>query len=217
MMKNVLAQVPSTSVWATLQLPVSLSKRWQLHNETSYRTLGISATANQRLYRGGVRYAISGEWTAAGGVAFFSTRARADKNDNEFGKEFRLWQELVYQHIFPRNSSLQYRIRSEERFLEATNSKPSSKILNINNRISFQKPISEKWNLQVAEEIFEQVVDKKLGFNQNRLSTAGIFNASNTLQVQATYLWIQRKASAQHVMQLTIRKTILLYESERSQ
>jgi hypothetical protein len=52
MMKNVLAQVPSTSVWATLQLPVSLSKRWQLHNETSYRTLGISATANQRLYRG---------------------------------------------------------------------------------------------------------------------------------------------------------------------
>jgi hypothetical protein len=216
MTRNVVAQVPASSVWLTLQLPVNLSARWQWFNEGNYRTVGFTAKANQRFYRTGIRYTIAKEWTAAGGVAFFSTRARVDKDDTEFGKEFRIWQELVYQHAFQKKFSMQYRLRSEERFLEATSTKAASHILNINNRLSFQKPVSEKWNIQVAEEFFEQVIDRKLNFNQNRLSTAGIYNVNTNLQLQGTYIWVARKTSSQHVVQFTVRKTILLYESKNS-
>lgn len=214
--KGAAAQVPPTSMWFTLQLPVSLSHRWQLHNEGTYRTRGTSFVANQRFYRAGMRYMISDEWNVAGGVAFFSTKTRVDKHDNEFGKEFRLWQELAYQHSFNKKFSLQYRARTEERFLEATSVNPANRILNINNRLSFQKPISGKWDIQLAEELFEQVIDRKLNFNQNRLSTAGIFRAGKNMQVQGAYIWVKRKASSQHVIQFTIRKTILLYESNDS-
>ena len=209
--KNGLAQLPSSSVWLTVQLPISFSPKWQMYNDATYRTLGITSTAYQRFYRTGIRYQFSEKWSALSGISFFSTRAKVDRHDTEFGKEFRIWQELSYVQKFQKNFSAQYRLRTEERFLEATTLKPSYHILNINNRISFLKPISEKWNIQVADEYYEQVVERKFRFNQNRLSATGIYNVSKTMLFQGTYMWLLRKASSQHVMQFTVRKTIILY------
>src|SRR5882724_6062847 len=172
------AQLPSTSIWLTVQLPVSFSEKWQWYNDATYKTMGVATTAYQRYFRTGVRYQFSEKWSAINGIAFFSTRAQADIHDSEFGKEFRIWQELSYQQKLRENFSLQHRFRLEERFLEATTSKASYHILNINNRFTVQKKVSENWNIQIGDEYFEQVIDRKFKFNQNRLSGSGTFNVN---------------------------------------
>jgi hypothetical protein len=209
--KNGLAQLPSTSVWLTAQVPVSISVKWQWYNDATYKTMGLALTGYQRFYRTGIRYQFSEKWSAIGGVAFFSTRAKADIHDSEFGREFRIWQELSYQKKLENKFSIQHRLRTEERFLQATTVKSSYRILNINNRLSVQKSVSEKWNIQVADEYFEQLIDRKLKFNQNRMSASGTYIVNKTMQLQGTYMWLLRKATSQHVMQFTVRKTIILY------
>lgn len=209
--KNTVAQVPSVSIWLTGQLPINFSPKWQWHNDGTYRTAGLTANAYQRFYRTGIRYQFSKEWSAAGGIAFFSTNTSTDKDDDEFGKEFRLWEELNYQHKFKKKSSIQNRFRTEERFLEATNTTPAYHIFNINNRLSFTKPVSEKWDIHFADEYFEQVISRKFFFNQNRIIAAGIYSINKTMQVQGGYVWVLRKTFSQHVLQITIRKLILLY------
>jgi hypothetical protein len=204
-------QLPTASVWFTAQLSAGFSAKWQWYNDVTYKTMKITPNAYQRFYRTGIRYQFSKEWNAAGGVGFFSTNTSTDKQNDEFGKEFRLWQELNYQHGFKKGISMQNRIRTEERYLEETNTKPSSRILNINYRLSFTKPVSKKWDILLGDEYFEQVVSKKFGFNQNRIITAGICNINKTMQLQGGYIWVLRKNFSQHVVQFTLKKLILLY------
>ena len=71
--------------------------------------------------------------------------------------------------------------------------------------------LSEKWIVQVADEYFEQLINRKFRFNQNRMSASGTYNVNKAMQLQGTYMWQMRKASSQHVVQFTIRKTIILY------
>lgn len=209
--KNGMSQLPSTSIWITGQVPVSFSPKWQWYNDASYRTLGFSTTAYQRYYRTGIRYQFSEKWSTIGGISFFSTRAKIDAHDNEFGREFRIWQELSFQQKLRNKFSLQHRLRTEERFVQETTVKSSSRILNINNRFSVQKILSEKWNVQVADEYYEQLINHKFKFNQNRLSASGTYSLNKTTQLQGTYHWLLRKVSSQHVLQFTIRKMIILY------
>ncbi len=211
LIKNGLAQLPSSSVWLTAQLPVSFSPRWQWTNDATYRTLGLTTTSYQRFYRTGIRYQFSEKWSTTTGVSFFSTRTKIDAHDNEFGREFRIWQELSFQQKMRKKFSFQHRLRTEERFVQATTVKSSSRILNINNRVSIQKVLSEKWNVQVSDEYYEQLINREFKFNQNRLSASGTYSLNKTTQLQGTYHWLLRKVSSQHVMQFTIRKTIILY------
>jgi hypothetical protein len=198
-------------MWLTAQLPVDFSKRLQWHNDLSYKSGGITLKAYQRFYRTGLRYRISDNWNTAAGVAFVSTQAVGDKDDDEFGREFRFWEELIYQTSITKKWSFQNRFRPEERFLRATSQKPAYKILNLTDRISFTKALSEKWDLQMADEFFEQVIDKEFVFNQNRLMGIGIYNISEGLQVQGAYIWVARKTFSQHILQFTIRKIFSAY------
>jgi hypothetical protein len=205
------AQPKGASFWLTAQLPVDLAPRWQWHNDLAYKSNGVTLRTYQRWYRTGLRYRISGNVNVAGGVVFLSTQSSANKDDDEFGREFRIWEELIYQAPLKNEWSFQNRIRGEERFLNATLQKPASHILQLSDRVSFTKTLSEKWDLQFADEYFEQVIEKEFVFNQNRLMGIGIYNISKKLQVQGAYIWVVRKTFTQHVLQVTIRKIFSAY------
>ncbi|MEO5563068.1 MAG: DUF2490 domain-containing protein [Chitinophagaceae bacterium] len=211
MTTTTIAQPKGGSMWVTAQLPVDFSKRLQWHNDLSYKSGGITLKAYQRFYRTGLRYRISDHWNTAAGVGFFTTQTAGNKEDDEFGREFRVWEELIYQTSISKKWSFQNRLRPEERFLHATTQKPASKILNLSDRVSFTKELSEKWDLQMADEFFEQVIDKEFVFNQNRLMGAGIYTINNSLQIQGGYIWVLRKTFSQHVLQITIRKIFSAY------
>lgn len=211
MAKFSFGQLPSTSIWLTAQLPVNFSSKWQWYNDITYKTLGIDTRAYQRFYRTGLRYTFSNTWNAAGGVGFFTTNVSTDKHNDEFGKEFRLWQEINYQTGNKKKLSVQNRFRIEERFFKATSTKPAFNILNLTPRVSFTKYVSKKWDILLGEEYFEEVYEKKFIFNQNRLITAGLYNLNKTTQFQGGYIWVLRKSVSVHVLQLTYRKLILLY------
>ncbi len=205
-------QPRGASIWFTGQVAVGFSKKWQWQNDLIYKADGVKAKAYQRFYRTGLKYQVSDNWGVAGGVGFFSTLAGStNEGDDEFGKEFRLYQDLNYQHDLGKKLVFQNRFRTEERFLKATKQKSSSRILNLNNKISFIRSLSEKWDLQFGEDFFEQVVDKKFVFNQNRLSGIGIYNIDRNLQVQCGYIWVLRKTFSQHIIQFTIKKMFRAY------
>lgn len=211
MTKIVAAQPHGVSIWFTGQIPVSFSKKWQWQNDLIYKSVGTRVTAYQRFYRTGIRYGFSDDWSAAGGVAFFSTLAGTNKDDDEFGKEFRLWQDLNYQHELDKKLAFQNRFRAEERFLQATSQKAAYHILNLNDKVSFIRPVSEKWDIQMADELFEQVIDRNLIYNQNRLIGMGIYNITKNMQLQGGYIWVLRKTFSQHVIQFTIKKMFRAY------
>jgi hypothetical protein len=205
------AQPKGASFWLTAQLPVDLSPRWQWHNDLLYKSNGVTLKTYQRWYRTGIRYRISDKVNVAGGIGFLSTQGSTNKNDDEFGREVRMWEELIYQNPLKNEWSFQNRIRVEERFLHETATKPSSRILQMSDRVSFTKTLSEKWGLQFADEFFEQVINKEFVFSQNRLLGVGIYNISKNLQVQGAYIWVLRKTFTQHVLQVTIRKLFSAY------
>ena len=210
--RTAMAQPHGVSVWFTGQLPVGLSSKWQWQNDFTYRSNGMKAEAYQRFFRTGLRYQLSDKWGVAGGIAFFITLAGgANKDDDEYGKEFRFWEDVTYQHVFNKDLSFQNRLRIEERFLHETNLKPAYNILNLNYRVSFLKPVSDKWDVQVADEFFEQVVGGKFLYNQNRVQCAGILNVTKNFQVQGGYIWALRKTFAQHIIQFTVRKMFMAY------
>jgi hypothetical protein len=206
--KGVSAQPRGASVWFTAQLPVGFSTKWQWQNDFTIRSNGMTTGMYQRFFRTGARYQVSEDWGVAGGIAFFSTLAAgSNKGDDEFGREFRFWEDITYQRLLKGNVSFQNRLRVEERFLHATDLKPAYQIQNMNYRISFLKPVSAKWNMQLSEEFFEQRINKKFLYNQNRIQGAGIYNVTKSLQVQAAYIWILRKTFSQHV----VRKMFMAY------
>jgi len=211
MTQGTVAQLPTTSVWLTAQLPVNFSTKLQWHNDMTYKTLGIDTRAYQRFYRTGLRYTFSKDWNAAGGFGFSSTNVSTDRHFDEFGKEFRIWQELNYQAGDKKKISIQNRFRMEERFFKATSTKEAFHILNLTPRISFTKYLAKRWDLLLGDEYFEQVFERKFIFNQNRIITGAIYSINKTTQFQGGYIWVLRKSVSVHVLQLTYRKLFLLY------
>ncbi|MES1217388.1 MAG: DUF2490 domain-containing protein [Bacteroidota bacterium] len=209
--RNSFGQLPTTSIWLTAQLPVNFSPKLQWHNDLTYKTMEVSSRAYQRYYRTGLRYQFSKKWNAVNGIGFFTTNVSTDKTHDEYGKEFRIWQEVNYQYSAKKNLGIQHRFRTEERFYKETDTKSAFHILNLTYRLSFTKPIAEKWDLLWGDEYFEQAYRGKFIFNQNRVITAAVYTVNKTTQFQGGYIWVLRKTLSQHVIQLTYRKSILLY------
>ena len=106
----------TTLVWNTLQFPIQFSTKWQLHNDISYRTIGVSGSAYQNTFRTGIRRFIDNKWNVASGLAFFYTRTSFNKMNHEFGREFRLWQEVVKENKLNKKLSLFNRFRTHRWF-----------------------------------------------------------------------------------------------------
>lgn len=202
-------QQSQTLVWNTLQLPVQLSSKWQVHNDISYRTIGVSASAYQYTFRTGVRRFINKKWNIATGLALFYTRTSFDKTNHEFGREFRLWQEIVKENKLNKKLSLFNRVRTEERFFASTSVKEKNFALRVRYRMAIVQTLSDKWKIQLANEYMRQLAGGEFAFQQNRLGVTAIYSVNSTTQLQAGYIWSKLATATQHFITCTFAKTIV--------
>lgn len=213
---NLKGQASSTTHWFNVQLPVVFNQHWQWLNEVSYRTLGESFSMNQLFLRNGVRYTINQNWNVGASADFVFTRIAPDKSEHHFGEESRLWEEVNYQVPLKKQFSLQNRLRIEERFFDATIRKDAYRAIRFRYRLNAAKEISDKWSIQVADEILEQLQDGSLHFNQNRVSVSGIYQFQTASQMQATYYWAKLPAGSQHIFALIFQKKIIVHHKKKA-
>jgi len=203
------AQQSETGVWLGLQLPVTFNEKWQWHNDAGYRTIGFTQAAYQYLYRTGIRYCFNRAWSATAGTAFFFTRHSYQQKDHEFGKEFRLWQEVNFNKPLVGQFYLQNRIRTEERWFEASGNNKAYYGFRFRYRLSGLQKLSDRWGVQLADEYMQQSAHKKFTFNQNRLMLSALYGINPTTQFQFGYMWLLRPSSlSQHILTLTFQKNI---------
>lgn len=205
------AQRPGFSLWTTVNLPVSFLKKWQWHNDGSYRTLGSSVMPVQYLYRTGLRYNFNKQLSAAGGMALFFTKTDFDKSHHEFGKEFRVWQELNKHLSVNKTTQLLLRLRTEQRFFAETSRKQKYTAHRFRIRPGLSQRLNDKWSLQLTDEYMRQVANKKFSFDQNRVTISGIYHVNKGAQVQAGYMWLKWPDANQHILTITFTKTISLH------
>ncbi len=208
----VFCQQSQTLVWNALQFPVQLSKKWQLQTDVSYRTIGVSRSAYQYTFRTGVRRFINQKWNVATGLAFFFTRTSFDKTNHEFGREFRLWQEVVKENKLNRKLSLFSRFRTEERFFAATSKMEKKFALRFRYRMAVVQTLSDKWKIQLANEYMQKVASGEFAFQQNRLGATAIYSVNSTTQLQTGYIWSKLAMATQHFITCTFTKTIITNE-----
>ena len=203
---------PEEGLWVTLNMPVSFSSKWEMHNDASYRTLGAQTDPLQYLYRPGVRYHINEKYSVAGGVAFFFTRTSFNKDNEEFGREFRTWQEFNANKKVDESRRLQIRFRSEQRFFEDTKRRDGFTAHRFRLRINFHQELSKHWSLILAEEYMQQYAQDDFVFDQNRLIAAMAYQLNETIHLQFGYMWLLwPQESSQHLANITFMKRIQLY------
>ncbi len=208
--KHAASQQPETSVWTALQLPVDIGNKWQWHNDAGYRTIGFSQSAYQYLFRTGARFFVNKKTSVAAGTAFFFTRASFKKTDDEFGNEFRIWQELNHTISIGKGFLLQNRIRTEERWFDAMQNKSAYYAFRFRYRVSGTQQLSAKWSVQLADEYMQQAVDGNFSFNQNRVIGTIIYQPEHSVSIQGGYMWMLRQAISQHAFIITFQKSISL-------
>lgn len=202
------AQRPETGIWTAINLPVNFTKQWQWHTDAGYRTFGVSIQPVQYLFRTGARYNFNRELNIAAGVAFFFSKANFIKADHEFGKEFRFWEEINYNHLLNENWQILFRLRTEQRFFAPTSVKDKYTGYRFRIRPGINLKLNDRWNLQLTDEYFRQAAHEKFSFDQNRLTFSGIYQFNTSAQLQAGYLWIKWPADHQHVLTFTFTKNI---------
>ncbi len=205
-------QRPEEGVWLTLNAPVDLSAKWQIHNDGSFRTLSISKEPLQYLYRTGLRYQFNESYSATAGVAFFFTRTSFNKDNDEFGSEFRTWQEFQSLQNINTSNRLQIRFRSEQRFFEATKRRAAFVAHRVRLRTGWQYDFTRHWSVLIADEYMQQYAMDDFTFDQNRVISSVIYRFNEDTQLQAGYMWLLwPQESSQHLVNITFQKRFQLY------
>lgn len=203
---------PKEGVWLTLNAPIDLSSKWQIHNDYSFRTLSMSANPLQYLFRSGLRYRVNDQFSVAAGVALVITRTSFNKDNQEFGNEFRVWQEVLRKYVVSPKTNLQLRFRAEQRFFEATKRRDDFVANRFRIRINWHQDISEYFSLILAEEYMQQYAQHDFVFDQNRLITALGCHLDRTSQLQFGYMWfLLPQQTSQHILNITFQKRFQLY------
>ena len=199
-------------MWLNVQFPVVLNKKWQWHNDASYRTLGSSIAPLQYEYRTGIRYNINTAWSAAAGTAFFFTRTTFLKQNNEFAKEFRFWEEVTFKKDVVNSLQSLSRLRIEQRSFAATTSKSAYHAFRYRIRTQLQQQLNKHWALQLADEHMQQSINNSLAFDQNRLIVNVAYLLPQQLTVTIGYMWVKRPANiSQHILNISFQKMLSFY------
>lgn len=206
------SQRPPTSLWLSTQLPVELNNKWLLLNDASYRTLGNSITPLQYLYRTGLRYNVTTHWAAAAGVAFFYTRTTFSKQQDEFTREFRIWEDVTYKTDMAKHLQSASRFRVEERSYAASSIAKAYHATRYRLRTQLQENITSQWGIQLSEEYMQQYAHKNLSFDQNRLGIGAVYSFTPKAKLTAGYTWeLRPQHVSQHILNFNFQKTISLH------
>lgn len=203
---------PEEGIWLTLNTPIDISSKWQIHHDASFRTLSFSKDPLQLLFRTGLRLNLNKRYSLAGGIAFIFTRTTFNKDNDELGREFRTWQEVLRKHVINKNAYLQIRFRSEQRFFEDTKRREGFTAHRFRLRVNFHQELTKNWSLILADEYMQQYANNDFVFDQNRLITAMAYHIDEKTQLQFGYMWLLwPQESSQHLVNITFQKRFQLY------
>lgn len=209
------SQRPAAGNWLTMQVPVQLNAHWQIHTDFNYRTLGNSVYSLQELHRLGLRYIFNTQWNTAIGGAVVYSRTSYSKENNEFAKEFRVWEEFNYKTPISNSLAFQARIRTEDRYFSATGSNAAYHAFRYRIKLQLQQQIAAKLSILFANEYMQQHAHNSWSFDQNRYIINGIYLMNKKTQIQAGYMRLQwPQHSAQNIMMLSFQKTISFYAEQ---
>lgn len=200
---NAFSQQRTESIWQTVQLPVKLNQKLSMHNDAGYRTLGTSTQPRQMLIRTGFRYHFSKKADVAGGIALFFTKVSLIREEHEFGREFRLWQEMQQQLKIVKRINVMLRLRSEQRFFESTSFRKRYDAYRFRYRATFQHELNERLQLQAGFEYMHQFEDGVSRFNQYRVQPSILWKINNDLQLQTMYMIVKTPNELQRALWLT--------------
>jgi hypothetical protein len=117
------AQDNKLFTWDAFQLVIKVNPKWHWISDVSYRTIGVSSSANQYTFRTAVKRIIDEKWNVSAGTALFRSRTTIDKSNHEFGDEYRLYQEAAFEPKLNNELVFANRFRVEERFFSKTSTK----------------------------------------------------------------------------------------------
>lgn len=207
-----LAQTNKFVDWNSLQLPVILSRKWQLQNDISYRTMGLSTKAYQYTFRSGLRYYLNNNLSITAGIAEFHTRTAFEKTVKEFTREFRIWQEIAVESNLSATLKISNRFRLEERHFYASSQKKGFEALRGRFRIGLSKKVSPNYIFTLSNELMGQTNNKSVYFQQNRLGLSFAFPFSKKSMMQTGYIWSYRESESIHYAIITFQKNFNLNE-----
>ena len=213
---TILAQVPATTDWFGFQCRLNKDDKWEVINDVGYRTIGMSLSSYNYYYRNGIRYKLNDRWSVAGGTAFFFTRSSYLKSNHEFGREFRLWQDITLSLPFAKTFAINDRFRTEERWFNSVSNKAGYFGFRLRQRLTVTKALTEKWSVEIGDEYFRMLTDKKFLFNSNRILFSAVCKFRNQVQLQGGYIWLKLPSASQHVFTFNLQKTIMLHKSKSS-
>ncbi|UEG48996.1 DUF2490 domain-containing protein [Ferruginibacter lapsinanis] len=215
--KNIAAQDNAFFTWDAFQLVAKVNAKWHWISDISYRTIGISSSANQYTFRTAVKRVVNEKWSTTAGVALFRSRTSIDKHNHEFGDEYRLWQEVLLENKLNKSLVISNRFRTEERFFAATATKNSYNALRLRYRLAFIQDITKKVKFQIADEYMRQLSKGDFLFQQNRVAATGIFTTGKKTQLTAGYMWSKLPTTSQHYILLVLQKTISFKKENNGQ
>ena len=213
---RVQAQRPHNGGWLSANVPVTINKQWQWHNDGGFRTLGMSLSGHQYLYRTGLRHSLSSASSVAGGVAFFFTRTSFNKINHEFGKEFRTWQEITNDKKIAGSLQLNLRFRTEQRFFQQTIRNNEFTAHRFRVRAGLTYSINQKWDVQFADEYMHQLAHGQFKFDQTRIILNSGYHISANSIIRVGYMWLKWPVSSQHIVTATIQQQIRWHGAGKS-
>lgn len=215
--KCVVAQDNKLFTWDAFQLVAKINPNWHWISDVSYRTIGVSSSANQYTFRTAAKRIIDDKWSVAAGTALFRSRTTIDKHNHEFGNEFRLYQDAVFEPKLNNSLVFANRFRVEERFFSETSTKAAYNALRLRYRIAFVQDITHDVKFQLADEYMRQLMKGDFLFQQNRLSFSGIFVTGKTTQLTGGYMWSKLPTTSQHYILLILQKTVSFKNKKNEQ
>lgn len=216
---TLLAQENQHSGWGALFHTQRFSKDWGASFDMQFRSAHQYEFLRNVLLRPSVNYYFDKNKMAALGYAYVATNSKSATGENTFRPESRIWEQLIINQKLGISTTLQHRIRLEQRFLGNTTARNDSYF---SQRLRYfaravvplkhSEVFAEGLFLGLQNEFFLNVqhkdkVNKHL-FDQNRAYLALGYRVRKEIDVEIGYLNQYTKQSEayviNHVLQLAL-------------
>lgn len=219
-------------LWLQYYMQIELSPRWSCLADVGLRRSDqFVAKPFTQLARMGIQYKLSSTTSLAGGAAYFEQYTRFE----EFRPEYRSWFQITSESKLGEKSSLQHRIRAEQRWQQVINDSSLADHYTYANRfrsqISLRFPVplvsSAKFKpfIVLFDEIFAQVGPSITYnvFDQNRVFLGVGISLVQGLQVVGGYQYSTIQSSKlpiffhPHALRLVFQHSIKTYKNENQE
>lgn len=171
-------------VWYSVFSNHRLSENWNIWNETNLNLYESTSDLDQFWCLTGLQHFLKNGMTASLGYGFFYTDPNYDQGTNdELFAENRIFEQFAFNRSYGK-VKVQHRYRLEHRIFDRDVNKVV--VHRFRYRLALSYPFSEKWFVQVFDEVFLNI--NKNTFNQNRLVGNVGYKIATNFDIRVGYM-----------------------------